>query len=337
MTIKSQRSLGRVPLFCFQRAFTLLFVCLAVGTTTTESFSQQRRQAPGVPPTFANVPYVPNGGDRQQLDIFLPPNYQEGAKLPVLVWIHGGSWQSGSKDDMKMILGLMPLFSGGKKNFVGQGYACVSINYRFIRQAPFPAQIEDCKTAIRWLRANAKTYNLDPERIGVWGVSAGGHLAAMLGTSPYKKAFEVGENLDQSSAVQAVCDIFGPTDFTVIFETPTAELTELLGGRDLDALARLALGGTVSEKRELITSMSPITHITKDCPPFLIIHGTEDKLVPVSQSTRFYDALKKAGIDVELILQEGAGHDLTILSQAHELFRKINGFFDANVKKEAAQ
>jgi acetyl esterase/lipase len=291
----------------------------------------------GAPPTFANVPYVPGGGDRQQLDIFLPPNYQEMEKLPVLVWIHGGSWQSGSKDDMKMILPLMPLLMGGKKNFVGQGYACVSINYRFIRQAPFPAQIEDCKAAIRWLRANAKTYNLDPERIGVWGVSAGGHLSAILGTSPHVKQFEVGENLDQSSAVQAVCDIFGPTDFTIIFEKPTEELAKLLEGQDLDALSRLALGGTVSEKRELLTLMSPIAHITKDCPPFLIIHGTEDKLVPFSQSERFYDALKKAEIDVAFEIVEGGGHDQTILTQSRGLFPKISDFFEKNVKKETTK
>ena len=337
MTIKSQRSLGDTPLFCSKGAFILLFVCLALWVTATESFSQQRRQAPGVQPTFANVPYVPNGGDRQQLDIFLPSNYQEREKLPVLVWIHGGSWQSGSKDDMKMILALMPLLIGGKSNFVGQGYACVSINYRYISQAPFPAQIEDCKAAIRWLRANAETYNFDPERIGVWGVSAGGHLSAILGTSPHKKEFEVGENLEHSSAVQAVCDIFGPTDFTVIFEEPTPELAELLAGRDLDALTRMALGGTFTEKRELITLMSPIAHITKDCPPFLIIHGTEDKLVPVSQSIRFYDALKKAEVDVEMVLIEGAGHDQTIITQSRGLFPKINGFFDKNVKKETAQ
>ena len=337
MTARSQHSLEMSPLLCSKWTFTLLFVCFAVWVTATESFAQEKKPAPGVPPTFANVPYVPNGGDRQQLDIFLPPDYQEGEKLPVLVWIHGGSWQSGSKDDMKMILALMPLFMGGKKNFVGQGYACVSINYRFIRQAPFPAQIEDCKAAIRWLRANAKTYNLDPERIGVWGVSAGGHLVSMLGTSPHKKEFEVGENLDQSSAVQAVCDIFGPTDFTVIFEEPSPELKELLSGQDLDALARLALGGTVSEKRELITSMSPITHITKDCPPFLIIHGTEDKLVPFSQSQRFYDALKKAGVNVEFEIIEGAGHDQTIITQSRGLFQKVSNFFETHVKKEVAK
>jgi acetyl esterase/lipase len=291
-------------------------------------------------PTFANVPYVPNGGDRQQLDIFLPANYKEREKLPVLVWIHGGSWQSGSKDDMKMILPLMPLFMGGKGNFVTQGYACVSINYRFISQAPFPAQIVDCKTAIRWLRANAKTYNLDPDRIGVWGVSAGGHLSAILGTSPHVKQFEVGENLNQSSAVQAVCDLFGPTDFTIVFdilENPPPEIAEFLEGRDIDGLARMALGGTVTEKRDLISQMSPIVHITKDCPPVLIVHGTDDKLVPVSQSTRFHEALKKAGVDVELVLIEGAGHDQTIITQSRGLFPKIGEFFDKHVKKETAK
>jgi len=326
MTIRLQRS---------HWAFTFLFVCFAVWVTAADAFSQERRRSPGLQPTYANVPYVPNGGDRQQLDIFLPPNYKEREKLPVLVWIHGGSWQSGSKDDMKMILPLMPLLMGGKGNFISQGYACVSINYRFIRQAPFPAQIEDCKTAIRWLRANAETYNLDPDRIGVWGVSAGGHLSAILGTSPHKKEFEVGENLEYSSAVQAVVDIFGPTDFTIIFdifENPPPEIAQLLEGRDLDALAQMALGGPVSEKRELISLMSPIVHITKDCPPFLIIHGTEDKLVPFSQSERFFDALKKAGVNVEFEIVEGGGHDQTIITQSRGLFPKIADFFETHVK-----
>jgi len=335
MTFKSHPSLGATPLLCPKWALTFLFVCFAVWVMATEAAAQAPKSAYAQEPTFANVPYVPDGGVRQQLDIYLPANYQEVEKLPVLVWIHGGSWQSGSKNDMKLILSLMPLMMGGKKNFVGQGYACVSINYRYIQQAAFPAQIEDCKAAIRWLRANAETYNLDPDRIGVWGVSAGGHLAAVLGTSSHKKEFEVGENLDQSSAVQAVCDIFGPTDFIVMFDEPTPDLIELLGGRDIDALARLALGGPISENRELLVLMGPISHITKECPPFLIIHGSEDKIVPVSQSTRFYDALQKAGVESEIVIKEGAGHDQTIISP--DLFRKVSEFFDKNVKKESAK
>jgi acetyl esterase/lipase len=284
-----------------------------------EVVSQEKKQTSVIKPTFANVPYVPNGGERQQLDIYLPANYQEVTKLPVLVWIHGGGWMQGSKDDVKMILSLMP-----GKNFIDQGYVCVGINYRFFGQSTLANIIEDCKTAIRWLRANAKTYNLDPDRIGVWGASAGGHLAAMIGTSPHKKELEVGENLDQSSAVQAVCDIFGPTDFT----RHSSEPSQPIGGA-FDAAVRL-LGGT-AEQRELV---SPIYHITKDCPPFLIIHGTEDKLVSVDQSTRFYDALKKAGIEADIIIMEGVGHDTGIATP--ETMKKVTEFFDKNVKKASS-
>ena len=308
MTTKSPRSLGGTPLLCPEQALTFLFVCLAVLVTRAEAVSQE--------PTFANVPYVSGGGERQQLDLYLPTNYREVEKLPVLVWIHGGSWQSGSKKGMP------------GKHFTEHGYACVSINYRLVQQAAFPAQIEDCKAAIRWLRANARTYHLDPNRIGVWGASAGGHLVALLGTTPHKKEFDVGENLDQSSAVQAVCDIFGPTDLIAF-----ADFMPLIASKG-GVLGRL-LGGTVSEKRELAVLASPIFHITKECPPFLIVHGSKDWVVPIFQSERFYDALQKAGVESEMVIKEGVGHDEGIATP--DMMDKVTGFFDKYVKKEPAK
>ena len=283
---------------------TALFISFAFFATGINTVAQE--------PTFADVPYISGGGERQQLDIYLPKNYQEVEKLPVLVWVHGGSWQRGSKKDMP------------GKNYVELGYACVSINYRLSQHAVFPAQIEDCKAAIRWLRANAKKYHLDPDRIGVWGASAGGHLVALLGTSHHKKEFDVGDHLDQSSEVQAVCAIFGVMDFTPFAALP-ADLQR--GGSVVNLF-----GGSVAEKRELAGLASPIFHITKDCPPFLLLHGTEDRLVPVSQSTRFYDALKKAGVEAEIVIQEGAGHDSSVFSPP-ETQKKVIDFFDKNVKR----
>jgi acetyl esterase/lipase len=138
--------------------------------------------------------YVEGGHERHKLDLYLPEKAE--GPLPLLIWVHGGGWQNGSKD------GCPPLRAG----YIERGYAVASINYRLSGHAVFPAQIEDCKAAIRWLRAHAKEYNLDAKRFGVWGSSAGGHLVALIGTSGDVKEFDVGDHLDQSSRVQAVCD-----------------------------------------------------------------------------------------------------------------------------------
>ena len=287
-----------------KRLGTALFICFIVFVTTIYTTAQK--------PTFTDIPYVTGGNERQQLDIYLPNNYQAMEKVPVIVWIHGGGWQNGNKQGVPVQL------------FLNQGYACVSINYRLSQHAVFPAQIEDCKAVIRWLRANAKQYHLDPDRIGVWGASAGGHLAALLGTTNHKKDFDVGENLDQSSAVQAVCDIFGPTDFETFFETPDMKTNTH------HPIAKL-LGGSVAEKQELAAAATPLTHVAKENPPFLILHGTNDKLVPVDQSRRFYDALKKVGVDAEMVIVEGVGHDPGAFATP-ELLKKISDFFNKNVK-----
>ena len=147
-----------------------------------------------------DLEYVAGGHERQRLDLYTPE--KADGPLPVIVWVHGGAWMGGAKD-----AGVPAL------PFVGKGYAVASINYRFSQHAAFPAQIEDCKAAIRWLKANAKAFDLDPERIGVWGASSGGHLVTLLGTSGGVKDLEGrGGNADQSSRVRAVVDL-GPTDF----------------------------------------------------------------------------------------------------------------------------
>lgn len=159
-----------------------------------------------------NLAYVTNGDPRQTLDLYLPtppavrtwekpPANGYRTRLPLVIWIHGGAFLIGSKDDT------VPL------ELLSQGYAVASMGYRYSSEAKFPAQVEDCKAAIRWLRANAARFALDPERFAVFGESAGGYLAAMLGTTGDVKEFDVGENLDQSSRVQAVIDFYGPTDF----------------------------------------------------------------------------------------------------------------------------
>ncbi|MHB1080783.1 MAG: alpha/beta hydrolase fold domain-containing protein [Prosthecobacter sp.] len=235
--------------------------------------------------------YVEGGHERHKLDLYLPEKAE--GPLPLIIWVHGGGWQNGSKD------GCPPLRTG----YVAQGYAVASINYRLSGHAVFPAQIEDCKAAIRWLRAHAKEFSLDPQRFGVWGSSAGGHLVALIGTSGDVKEFDVGANLDQSSRVQAVCDYYGPTDFTAFVTTPGYESH----ATDASPEAKL-IGGAVMQNKDKAARVNPITYVTKDDPPFLIVHGDKDPTVPINQSQFLFDALKKTEVSAHFHTIHGAGH-----------------------------
>jgi acetyl esterase/lipase len=248
---------------------------------------QGKPSAPKVPEgvkALRNLEYVPNGHERNKLDLYLPEKAE--GRLPLVVWIHGGAWQGGSKE------GCPAMF------LLGKGYAVASINYRLSQHAVFPAQIEDCKAAIRWLRANAKQYHLDADHVGVWGGSAGGHLVALLGTGGGVKEFDQGGNLDQSSRVQAVVDWYGPADFTRLLgnlEDPKSPVSRLIGG-------------PVKENKEKAAKASPVTFASKDSAPCLIVHGDKDNVVPLAQSEMLADALKKAGAEVTLQVISGSGH-----------------------------
>src|SRR5207247_3085072 len=186
---------------------------------------------------------------------------------------------------------------------VSYGYAVASISYRLSQEAKFPAQIYDCKAAVRWLRANAKQYSLDPDRIAAWGGSAGGHLVALLGTSGGVKELEGNlGNPGYSSRVMAVVDFFGPTDFFKLSVTSTNKKGDAPG-----AVERL-IGGPLEANRERVQQSNPITFVSKDDPPFLILHGDKDDLVPPAQSMMLYDALKAAGVDAAYHLIKGRAH-----------------------------
>jgi acetyl esterase/lipase len=252
-----------------------------------------------------NIAYVPNGGERQKLDLYLPST---GTNWPLIVWIHGGGWTGGDKEQPPGL------------RFLLHGFALASINYRLSQDAIFPAQLIDCKAAIRWLRGHAAENGIDPDRIGVWGASAGGHLVALLGTTGDTKEFDVGENLGFSSRVQAVCDWFGPTDFTA----------EIKNDKPDSPQARL-IGGPVSENIEKAQRANPIHYITKEDPPFLIVHGDKDPVVPLEQSQLLVDALKKAGVQVTFRVVPGGKHggpEFRKLEQLDLLF----AFFLKNLK-----
>lgn len=238
--------------------------------------------------TFRDQVYAEGGGKSQSLDLYIPSG---GApKKALIVWVHGGGWRQGSKE------------GGPIQPLIRAGFAVASINYRLSQEALFPAQIEDCKAAVRWLRANADRFGLDKGRFGAWGGSAGGHLVALLGTSGGVKELEGDKlgNSGESSRVQAVCDFYGPIDFEAMSLGSMAE-----GGKDAVALL---LGGPVATKRDLAAMANPIKYITRDDPPFFICHGDKDGLVPDSQSKLLHAALQKAGVSSDLLIVPGGSH-----------------------------
>jgi acetyl esterase/lipase len=258
-----------------------------------------------------DVEYVPGGHERQRLDLYLPAQTEGTEPLPLIVWVHGGAWRAGSKERCPAL------------RFLHKGYAVASINYRLSQHAIFPAQIVDCKATIRWLRANADRYGLDPQRIGVWGSSAGGHLVALLGTAGDVEEFDKGENLNFSSRVQAVCDFFGPTDFLQIGRFPS----KMDHWAENSPESQL-IGGPVRKNKEACKRANPISYVTKDDPPFLIMHGDKDMTVPMNQSWLLYEALKDAGVKAKLHIVEGAGHGFS----GPDVRTRVDDFFDVNLK-----
>lgn len=291
-------------------------VALASGLAGYAAGQDQKKLAvPADVDLQRDVEYGKGGGRPLKMHILKPKTPPKGP-MPVVVWVHGGGWRNGSRDS-----GLARLAP-----FARRGYFCASIEYRLSGEAQFPAQIEDCKCAIRFLRAKATEFNLDPNRIGVWGGSAGGHLVALLGTSAGIKELEgQGGWQDQPSHVQAVCDYYGPSDLLRILSTGAAK-------DNAKSAVGLLLGGAVKDNKEKAALASPLTHVSKKSPPFLIVHGDKDPTVPLVQSTILRDALKKAGVEVGLLVIEGAGHGFKG-PQLEQAEKAVAEFFDKHLRK----
>ncbi|MBS0210286.1 MAG: alpha/beta hydrolase [Planctomycetes bacterium] len=307
----------------------LMLVLSVAALVAAETFAQNPAPKRATPPqgfvAEYDVLYVPDGDPAQTLDIYYPESPAE-KPLPLLVWIHGGGWSGGSKTQLPYLEQLR------------RGYVAASIEYRFSQKATFPAQIQDCQAAIRWLRANAKKYNIDPARIGVGGASAGGHLAALVGTSGGKRAFPmIGGNEDQSDRVQAVCDIFGPADFWKVVAHAEADtaVKYVFKWNNGDPYSRL-IDAKLGEDKEKCDAVSPVHYVSKDNPPFLILHGDRDSLVPYAQSVELSELLAKAGVEVTLQKLPGAGHGgpAFLLPAVGKL---VNSFFDKHLKGVDAQ
>ena len=210
-----------------------------------------------------------------------------------------------------------------------EGYVVASLNYRLSQDAIFPAQIQDCKAAIRYLKSHADQFHIDPHKVGVWGSSAGGHLVALVGTSGGIAELEHPQSpkTEFTSTVQAVCDYYGPTDFTKMNQQATIK-----GRIDHDSAKSpesKLIGGAIQQNIEKSKAASPITYVTKDDPPFLIVHGDHDPLVPVDQSKTFQQKLKETGLESELVIVKGGGHGPF---KSPEMLEKVKHFFDKHLK-----
>lgn len=273
----------------FWRLFAGVACCVAL---TSATINLRAADSPPATGKFEieiqkDVVYGKGGGEDLTLDVAKPKGIS--ATVPAIVVIHGGGWAGGSKDD--------PVHTMLAREAAERGYVAININYRLAPRHQFPAQIEDCKCAVRWLRAHAKEMNVDPSRLGAVGGSAGGHLVMMLGAMDAADGLEGdGGWPDQSSKVQAVVAFFGPVN--LIGDFPDVSL------RILDNF----LGGSMKAKEADYRRASPITYVNAGDAPMLLFQGTKDPLVPYDQAFQMATALDKAGVAARAEILVGASH-----------------------------
>jgi len=262
-----------------------------------------------------DITYGTAGDVSLKMDIYYPLALD--GPLPAVVYVHGGGWYSGDK-----------VTGAGQfdiPRLVARGYLVAAVNYRLAPRHKFPAQIEDVKCAIRFLRANAATYSLDPAHIGAWGDSAGGHLVALLGLADASAGFDGSSGYaNQSSQVQAVVDMFGPADLTVTFERDKSLLLE-------------HVFGTTDHESQIVRQASPVTYVSSDDPPFLIFHGEQDDYVLLDQSQALYARLVSSGVPATMIIVKNCGHGFApvggpITPTRTEITNRIADFFDQYLK-----
>ncbi len=254
-----------------------------------------------------NVVYCTASDVDLKLDLYFPKS--DSGQVPVVVYVHGGGWNHGDKHDASGLIDFAPLLDAG--------FLVASVNYRLAPQYQFPAMIYDVKCAIRFLRAQAAAYRLNPDHIGAWGDSAGGHLVSLLATADSTAGFDTGPYLDQSSRIQAAVDMFGPADLTNGFVGPRESLAEtVFGTYDL-------------------RKASPVSYVSADDPPFLILQGDRDDTNPLTQSRELYDRLADAGVPAQLIIVHGGDHGLTVPDEQPsraEITHLMVEFFEKHLK-----
>lgn len=261
------------------------FLTVAMAVTIVLTTGQVARAQPKIKTEY-DVVYGKVGERELKLDLAMPSG--DAKARPLVICLHGGGWRLGNKKELRNWL----------EGLAESGYVAASVGYRLAPDHVFPAQIEDCKTAVRFLRANSEKYGINKERVAAMGWSAGGHLACLLGLTTPDDGFEGTLHAKESSKVQAVIDYFGPTD---------------LSGYAKDAAAQRGMlgpfiGAKFDEKPEAHVKASPIKYVRAGAPPFLVLHGTKDWIVPIEQSRSLVTKLKEVKAPVELIEVDGEGH-----------------------------
>ena len=253
-----------------------------------------------------DIEYGTGGGESLKLDLYSPKRLVR--PVPGLIFIHGGAWKKGKRSDYHYYC----------VKFAERGYVVATITYRLLPKYPFPAAVEDAKCAVRWMRSHADTLHVNPKRIGVIGGSAGGHLSLMVGYSADVPKLEgKGGHPGVSSRVQAVVDLYGPTDLTTPFAVNNPTAIRFFGGRK------------IAEARKQYEMASPILHVTKDDPPTLIFHGTIDETVPVVQSDMLAKKLRSAGVPVQYDRLKGWPHTMDAAEVVNRhCRRRMVRFFD---------
>ena len=296
----------------------VLFGVAAIGCTLAQESQPDRSKKKKLPAppqgvqVLRDVEFHDPGDDGGplRLDLYRPENLTADAELPVVIWVHGGGWLKGSKDRCP-------------GSWLAQhGFAVASVEYRLTDRAIWPAQIEDCRNAVTWLRKNAEKYGLKSGKVGAWGGSAGGHLVALMGTKPVTGGFDL-------ARVEAVCDFYGPTELLTMPPNMVAN------GRTEEQVANSngakLLGVTVRDDPQKAKDASAIDHVSPGDAAFLIVHGSEDPGVPVVQSTKFHDKLLSVGVESELHIVEGAGHGGKEF-QSEEVRKKVLTFFQKHLQ-----
>lgn len=265
-------------------------------------------------PDIPDITYCTMDDAPLKMDLYFPEN--ANAPYKILVYVHGGSFTSGDKRKGSGIIDIPAM--------TARGYAVAAINYRLMPDHLFPAEVIDAKCAVRFLRAHADEYNLLAERIGIWGGSAGGHLAAMMGLTNNDITYDIGEYLEESSHVDAVVEMFGPTDLT----RPMGWLQRWLLRRAF---------GTDSPSDKRLVEASPVQYVTREAPPFLILHGEQDSAVPPEQAQVLYQKLLDANVETTLVIVENADHNFKpvggpIQPSRVDISRIVGDFFDSILK-----
>jgi acetyl esterase/lipase len=305
-------------------SFCVLFIANPLSSSSTDLDSEEiktikpRKRDNYSVRLKADIAYYKMEKKELVLHLLIPDNHKSKSK-PLIIFIKGSSWgKYKPQDSFEFIPQLV--------RFAKSGYVVASIEHRTSHEATFPAQIQDVKTAVVFLKEQAEEYQINPDLVGVWGTSSGAHLAALLGTSCHVPELE-GSKLtsNYNSCVQAVVDWYGPTDFLEI-----SKASKEYDADDPESAESMLIGGPIQKNKEKVRKANPITYVTAETPPFLIMHGDRDKRVPFNQSELLYRALKKEGVDATLYKVKGGGHGSGFSTP--ETIDIVHAFFDKHLK-----